>query len=99
MGISLFIVWKAGLDKIAVRRSVVVFGVQLVLNILWSYLFFGLRSPLFGLIEIMVMWIAIALTIVFFLKVSKTAALLLVPYLLWVSIASYLNYLLLMLNP
>jgi tryptophan-rich sensory protein len=99
MGISLFIVWKAGLDKIAVRRSVVVFGVQLVLNILWSYLFFGLRSPLFGLIEIMVMWIAIALTIVFFLKVSKTAALLLVPYLLWVSLASYLNYLLLMLNP
>jgi len=54
---------------------------------------------LFGLIEIMVMWIAIALTIVFFLKVSKTAALLLVPYLLWVSLASYLNYLLLMLNP
>jgi len=99
MGISLFIVWKAGLDKIAVRRSVVVFGVQLVLNIFWSYLFFGLRSPLLGLIEIMVMWIAIALTIVFFLKVSKTAALLLVPYLLWVSIASYLNYLLLMFNP
>ena len=99
MGISLFIVWKAGLDKIAVRRSVVVFGVQLVLNIFWSYLFFGLRSPLLGLIEIMAMWIAIALTIVFFLKVSKTAALLLVPYLLWVSIASYLNYLLLMFNP
>lgn len=99
MGISLFTVWNAGFDKATVRRSVAAFSVQLVLNILWSYLFFGLRSPLLGLVGIIAMWIAIASTIVFFQKVSKTAAFLFIPYLLWVSFAGYLNYLLLMLNP
>ena len=98
MGISLFIVWNAGLDRSYVRRSIAAFGVQLVLNALWSYLFFGLQSPLLGLIEIVILWISIALNIAFFLKVSKIAAYLLVPYLLWVSFAGYLNYLLFLLN-
>jgi len=99
MGISLFLVWNAGLGKSNVRKSVVIFGVQLALNIFWSYLFFGLRSPLLGLIGIVVLWIMIVLTIVSFFKVSKVATLLLVPYLLWVSFASYLNYAVLILNP
>jgi len=52
-----------------------------------------------GLVEIIAMWVAILTTMVFFSKVSRAAALLLVPYLLWVSFASYLNYLIMMLNP
>jgi len=98
MGISLFIVWNAGLDRSYVKRSIAAFGVQLVLNALWSYLFFGLQSPLLGLIGIVVLWVSIALNIAFFLRVSKIAAFLLVPYLLWVSFAGYLNYLLFLLN-
>jgi benzodiazapine receptor len=99
MGISLFMVWKVGLEKRAVKKSIVIFAIQLLLNILWSYLFFGLRSPLMGFIEIVVMWLMILLTILSFFKISKKAALLLVPYLAWVSIASYLNYSILVLNP
>jgi len=99
MGISLFLIWNVGLERREVRRSVVIFGVQLALNILWSYLFFGLQSTLLGLIRIVALWMMIVLTVTSFLKVSKKAALLLVPYLLWVSFASYLNYSLWILNP
>jgi len=99
MGISLFLIWNVGLEKRHVRRSLAIFGVQLVLNILWSYLFFGMQSPLLGLIGIVALWITIVLTVVSFSKVSKLAAMLLVPYLIWVSFASYLNYALLILNP
>ena len=99
MCISLFIVWNAGIDKSNVRKSMWTFILQLLLNILWSYLFFGLRSPLLGLIEIIALWFMIVLTMVFFFRISKTAALILIPYLLWVSFASYLNYLLFILNP
>lgn len=99
MGISLFIVWNIGLEKNAVRKSIVIFGIQLLLNVFWSYLFFGLKSPLLGLVEIMAMWLMILLTMLAFFKISKKAALLLVPYLIWVTVASYLNYSILILNP
>jgi tryptophan-rich sensory protein len=99
MGISLFIVWNAGLGKTTVRKSIAIFSIQLVLNVLWSYLFFGLRSPLLGLAGIMAMWFMIVLTVVSFSRISKTAALVLIPYLIWVSFASYLNYSILTLNP
>lgn len=91
MGISLFLVWrKKGHPQY--RAALVFFVVQLILNILWSAAFFGLRAPLLGLVEIVVLWIAILLTIIYFLKVSRPAGALLVPYLLWVSFASLLNY-------
>jgi tryptophan-rich sensory protein len=99
MGISFSVVWNSGLDRNGAKRSAVAFVIQLVLNVLWSYLFFGLRSPLFGFVDIVALWFAILLTTFLFLKISKKAALLLIPYLLWVSFASCLNYLLLVLNP
>jgi benzodiazapine receptor len=99
MGISLFMIWNSGLDKSSVRRSLLVFSIQLALNVLWSYLFFGLRSPLLGLIGIVALWFTIVLTIVFFFRVSKVAGVLLIPYLAWVSLAGYLNYLIFILNP
>ena len=67
------------------------FGVQLILNVLWSFFFFGLKSPLAGLIEIGILGIAIILTIRSFLQVSRTAGLLLIPYFLWVTFATGLN--------
>ena len=99
MGISLFLVWNqdtaAGTQK---RKALVWFGVQWVLNVLWSILFFGLRSPLAAWIEIVVLWIAILLTIVHFSRISLWAGRLLVPYLLWVSFAAILNGAIVLLN-
>ncbi|MDI3540154.1 MAG: translocator protein [Methanolobus sp.] len=76
-----------------------VFGVQLFLNFLWSVLFFGLRSPLLGLVDIVFLWLAIVATIWLFYRISRTAGLLLLPYLVWVSFASLLNYYIWLLNP
>jgi benzodiazapine receptor len=91
MGIAAFLVWRRGLHHQVVRRALAFFGVQLVLNVLWSFLFFGLRSPLAGLIGISILGIAIILTIERFLKASRTAGLLLIPYFLWVSFATGVN--------
>jgi benzodiazapine receptor len=91
MGIALFIVWRQGWGDRAVRIALSAFGAQLVLNILWSVLFFGLRSPLAGLIEIVVLWFAIALTVASCWRVSTRAGVLLVPYLVWVGFAMILN--------
>lgn len=98
MGIAAFLVWKRGLNSKGVRVALGVFLVQLILNTLWSVLFFGLRSPAMALIEIVFLWLAILSTIVFFSRISKASAVLLVPYLVWVSFASYLNYSLYVLN-
>jgi tryptophan-rich sensory protein len=99
MGISLYLVWNKGLRNKQVKNSLSVFGIQLILNALWSILFFGLRSPLLGLIEIVFLWIFIVLTILKFYKTCKTAGLLLVPYIIWVSVALILNFYVWRLNP
>ncbi len=97
MGISLFLVWrKQGEPR--VRIALTLFSLQLGLNILWSIAFFGLKSPLLGLIDILLLWLAILLTILTFLKVSRIAGWLLLPYLLWVSFAAVLNYFLWVFN-
>ena len=98
MGISLYLVWDKGLKDKGVKISISVFAVQLFLNALWSFLFFGLQNPLYGLIEIIILWVAILITIFEFYKVDKKAALLLLPYILWVSIATVLNYYIFVLN-
>jgi len=92
MGISLFLVWQKGLENKTVKAAIYLFAGQLVLNALWSFVFFGLRSPLLGLIEIIILWIAILATILSFMKISRTAAYLLIPYILWVSFASIVNF-------
>ncbi len=98
MGISLFLIWRMQEPKRYIRIAIIFFFIQLALNILWSFLFFGLKSPFAGLIEIIILWIAIFLTIVSFYGISKAAALLLVPYILWVSFAIVLNFYLWRLN-
>jgi len=99
MGIAVYLVWVRPDIKTRQRRiALSVFGVQLVLNTLWSILFFGLRNPFVAFIEIIILWLAILATIVLFHKISRPAAWLLVPYILWVSFASYLNFSLWRLN-
>ncbi len=98
MGIAAFLVWKKGLDRRDEKIALGIFLGQLVLNTLWSIIFFGLHSPVGALIEIVFLWLAILATIIAFAKISKPAAWLLVPYILWVSFAAYLNYSIWMLN-
>jgi len=98
MGISLFLLWRQGVHDRLVQIALAIFGIQLLLNAFWSIAFFGLRSPLAGLSVILILWIAIAATIVKFLPLSKPAGLLLIPYILWVSIAAALNVAIVLLN-
>ncbi|PIZ52433.1 TspO protein [Candidatus Woesearchaeota archaeon CG_4_10_14_0_2_um_filter_33_13] len=96
IGVALFLVWKKGWknNKIALY----VFSAQMVFNVIWSALFFGLRSPFLALIEIFILSILIALNICYFYRISKPAAYLLVPYFVWVCFAAVLNYYLFVLN-
>ncbi len=98
MGIAAFLVWKQGLGRRAVVVALSIFIVQLAFNILWSLLFFGWHSLGGALIEIFFLWFAILATIVMFYRLSKPAAYLLAPYILWVSFAAYLNYTIWILN-
>lgn len=75
-----------------------IFYIQLGLNFLWSGLFFGLRQPGVALVEIVVLWAAIAMCIKEFMKINKTAGYLLIPYLMWVSFALVLNWAIVVLN-
>lgn len=99
MGIALFLVWRKGLERPDVKIAIGVFAIQLVLNFFWTIIFFGFRSLFGGLVEIVFLWIAILVNIILFYRISKTAGLLLVPYIIWVTIASYLNYTVYLLNP
>lgn len=96
MGISLYLLWISKTKDN--RKAFTVFAVQLILNASWSFLFFGLKSPLYGLIDILFLLTAIILTILFLYKISVLATALLVPYLVWVVFATVLNYNILLLN-
>lgn len=90
MGVAAWLVWRKG-DGRALVWPLGLFAVQLVFNALWTPLFFGMHRPGLALVDILALWLAIVATIVAFGSVSKGAAVLLVPYLLWVSFASVLN--------
>ncbi|MFH2027796.1 MAG: TspO/MBR family protein [Nanoarchaeota archaeon] len=94
MGISLYLVWVKKFDK----NAFTVFGVQLFLNMLWSILFFGLQKPFYAFIEILFLWIFILVTIIYFYRINKKSAYLLIPYILWVSFAAILNFAIFVLN-
>lgn len=95
MGVSFYLIWEKEKNK----TPAVIFGVQLLFNVLWSILFFGLRSPFYAFIEIIALWMMIAATILAFHSIDKRASLLLVPYILWVSFAAFLNFSIWQLNP
>ena len=91
MAIAAWQVWKVA-GWASSKLALGWFGFHLLLNISWSVLFFGLRQPGWAAIEIVFLWISIAVCIALFYRHSKLAAALLVPYFLWVSFASFLNY-------
>lgn len=97
MGVALYL-GLSGKGKGERKKAVRIFALQLILNVLWSLLFFGMRNPTLALIDIVALWIAIFLTIKSFSKINKWAGYLLVPYFLWVSFASFLNLFIVILN-
>ncbi len=97
MAVSAWLVWRR-LGWKAGREPLMLFGVQLILNAAWSWLFFGEHRPDLALIDITALWLAILATIWIFRTVSPTAAWLLVPYLAWVTFATLLNLALWRLN-
>ncbi|SNZ15698.1 TspO and MBR related proteins [Natronoarchaeum philippinense] len=92
MGVALFLVWRRGTDRRAVKIALGAFGVQMALNVAWTPAFFGLQMPGLGLAIIAALWVAIVGTIAAFDRVDRRAAALLVPYLAWVTFAAVLNY-------
>lgn len=99
MGIAAGMVWAKGYHHIWVKTALYHFVFQLLLNALWSIVFFGLKNPLLGLVVILALLTMIILTIKWFKVISKSAAFMMIPYLLWVAFASALNYKIWELNP
>jgi len=85
MGVSVYLIWQK-------EESTALFWIHLFFNALWSIIFFGLRSPAWALIDLLILWILVIVLIAKFWKISRPAAYLLIPYFLWVSFAGYLNY-------
>ncbi len=92
MGVAFFLVWRGGHSSRAARSAAALFGLQLLLNALWSPLFFGLRMPGLALLDILLLDAALLATVLAFFRVSSPAAWLLVPYGLWSAFASVLNF-------
>lgn len=97
MGISLYLVWQKKAQK-KTRGALILFGIQLLLNALWSIIFFGLKNIALAFAEIIILWFFILIIIYKFWKIEPKAAVLLIPYFLWVSFASILSYSIWLLN-
>jgi len=91
MGVSFFMIWNTAAE-FQKKTAVIIFSIQLVLNALWSIIFFGMKNPGLAFFEIVVLWLFILLSIITFHPLSKKASYILIPYLLWVSYASVLNF-------
>lgn len=90
MGISAYLIYQAKNKNSQVALKI--FWIHLAVNLAWSYLFFGLKNPFYGLVWITFLWSLIVAVMYQFLKIEKKATLILVPYLLWVTFAAILNY-------
>lgn len=92
MGISLYLVLNSNVNKPQKQRAIVLFAIQLILNFIWSPIFFSLQQFLLAFIVLIFMWIFTLGMIISFYGISKPAALLQIPYLLWITFAGYLNF-------
>ena len=96
-GISLYLVWRQK-EEDNIKLALLVFAGQLLLNIIWSLVFFAWESPVFALLVIILLWLAICTTIYLFYDIFSWSSYLLLPYLMWVSFAIILNFAIVILN-
>jgi len=98
MGIAVWLVWRGhGFSR--TRFALLLFGVQLTVNALWTWLFFVWRQGGWAFVEILLLWVLIVATMIAFWRLQRLAALLLLPYLAWVSFATALTWSIWKLNP
>lgn len=91
MGIASYLILTSGQSKTKIKDAMITYGLQLFFNFFWSIIFFNLEWYMFAFVWLVVLWVLIFNTIISFYEISKTAAYLLIPYLLWVTFAGYLN--------
>jgi tryptophan-rich sensory protein len=91
MAAALFLIIRKGFAADGVKTAAIFFVIQLILNALWSFVFFGAHTPLNAIPVIIVLWFMILACVITFWKISKPASIMMMPYLLWVGFASYLN--------
>ena len=91
MGIASYLVLTSGKSQESIRRALVLYGIQLALNFLWPVFFFSLSAYLYAFIWLLALWLLILATTVSFYRISDIAGYLMIPYLIWVTFAGYLN--------
>jgi benzodiazapine receptor len=99
MGLSLYLIVQSGLKSTEVKVGLALFALQLILNVGWSFFFFGQHSTFWGLLAIILLWALLLCTIIQVFRISFAAALLLLPVLVWITFAAVLNYQIMILNP
>ncbi len=92
IAISLYIAWTSA-DRTERKIVFLVFGINLLLNLFWSFLYFGVKNPLFAFFELIFLWLSILIMLIATYRINKTSLYLLLPYFVWVSFAGILNYL------
>ncbi len=91
MGIAAYLVTVSGADSMKIDEALLFYGIQLLVNFFWPIFFFGFEWYFAALLLLAALWLLIFHTITLFLPISKTAAYLMIPYLVWVTFAGYLN--------
>lgn len=98
MGIAAYLIFTSGASKIEIKKALTFYTIQLVFNFFWSLIFFNMQAHLFAFFWLLAMLIFIVVTAVLFYKISKPAGILLIPYIIWVTFAGYLNFAIYLLN-
>lgn len=98
MGIGAYLIFISSAPKKEIKTALTIYGVQLFFNFFWSIIFFNFEAYLFAFIWLVFLWVLILANILLFYRISKPAGLLMIPYLLWVTFAGYLNFAIYLLN-
>lgn len=91
MGVCSYLVWASDASAPRKDRALSLYGMQLAVNFLWSFLFFALQMYLASFLWLLLLWVLVAVTIALFYHISRSAGKLMIPYLLWLTFAAYLN--------
>jgi benzodiazapine receptor len=92
MGIASYLIYTSQASSEQIQRALILYGIQLVVNFFWSIIFFNMQAFLFSFVWLLILWLLILTTMVMFYRIRKSAMYLLIPYILWVTFAVYLNF-------